>query len=588
MKKIHYLCLGLALVLTSCGKDDPNPPDDPTTNPPTIASFSPTEGTPGTTVEIIGTNFSTVKTENMVKFNGASASVGIATATKLTVSVPNGATSGKISVSVDGETAQSSGTFTVTEPSANTPTIASFSPTEGTPGTTVEITGTNFSTVKTENTVEFNGTEATVSIASATLLTVEVPNGATSGKIAVTVDGQTAQSSTDFTVLDPTTVSISGFAPDQENVGAQVVIEGENFSTMEGENTVEFNGVAAQVTAATGTNLTVIVPEGATTGTITVTVGQQTVESTTEFTVGPWKKLGIPSWMNNKKYIQGGNMNVLKDINNKDQIYYGFGKYTQINDYSTDSDEVYVYDLETESWSNGVDSPGSGRHRATSFVIDNKWYIITGTYLGSNATDSWYYDPATSTWDGMASTWGSGLTSFVNNGVSYVYGIQSLGDDGKLKSFNGNTWTDLTGFKENNEGNLDAVGFSIGSQGYIVTGKGTLYSDSMFRYSIANDSWTEVGGILPFMSRTEAIGFNVGGKGYVALGRGQDSSYLNDIWEYNAGSNSWTQKTNFPGGGRQGAAAVVVGEHVYILGGSGPGAYEELRTFWRYTPALDN
>ena len=142
MKKIHYLCLGLALVLTSCGKDDPNPPDDPTTNPPTIASFSPTEGTPGTTVEIIGTNFSTVKTENTVKFNGASASVDIATATKLTVSVPN---------------------------------------------------------------------------------------GATSGKIAVTVDGETAQSSTDFTILDPPTISISGFTPDQENVGAQVVIEGENF-----------------------------------------------------------------------------------------------------------------------------------------------------------------------------------------------------------------------------------------------------------------------------------------------------------------------------------------------------------------------
>ncbi len=286
--------------------------------------------------------------------------------------------------------------------------------------------------------------------------------------------------------------------------------------------------------------------------------------------------------MANKDPVQSGNMAILKDVDDHNQIYFGFGLYG-----TTYSDGVYVYDPDEGTWSGGVTCPGSPRFRAASFVKNNKWYIITGTYQGNDVDDTWYFDPATAAWDGMASNWGSGLTSFVNQDVGYVYGIKTLGDDGKLKSFDGNTWTDLAGFKEYGDGNLDAVGFSIGTQGYVVTGKGALYSDSMFRYSIANDSWTELGSILPFISRTKAIGFNVGNKGYVGLGRGQDSSYLNDIWEYDASSNSWTQKTSFPGGGRQGSAVVVLDEHVYIFGGVGPGTDDELRTFWRYTPSLD-
>ncbi|MCR9264069.1 MAG: IPT/TIG domain-containing protein [Flavobacteriaceae bacterium] len=587
MKKIHYLYLGLALVLApvSCGKDDPNPPDDPTTNPPTIASFSPTEGTPGATVEIIGTNFSATASENTVKFNGTSATVSSATATKLTVSVPNGATSGKIAVTVDGETAQSSGTFTVTEPSANAPTIASFSPTEGTPGTTVEILGTNFSTVKTENTVEFNGTEATVSIASATLLTVEVPNGATSGKITVTVDGQTAQSSTDFTVLDPTTVSISGFAPDQENVGAQVIIEGANFDPNTANNTVEFNGVAAQVTAANGTNLTVTVPEGATTGTITVTVGQQTVESATAFTVGPWRQLTTPSWMDYP--IRGGNMAVLKNNNDEDEIHFGFGRYNDGSIAYTNT--IYVYDIENDTWKNSGVSEAAARYNAASFVLNNKWHIITGKNGNGDIDDSWSYDPTTGTWENLGVTaYGSGLSSFCGDIACFVYGIEEDFAEGKLKSFNGSIWVDKPSALILEKGILDAVGFRIGSQGYIVTGEGAVHLDLLLKYNMTTDSWAQLAPV-PFTLRTEAIGVGMGTKAYVGLGIDDtQSKYLDDIWEYNQGDNTWSQKSSFPGGGRQGAAAVAHGEHIYILGGVGNAPQEELKTFWRYTPALDN
>lgn len=80
------------------------------------------------------------------------------------------------------------------------PTITSFTPTSGNIGTTVTITGTNFSTTPTNNTVRFNGATAVVSASTTTSITTSVPTGATTGKISVTVAANTATSANDFTV----------------------------------------------------------------------------------------------------------------------------------------------------------------------------------------------------------------------------------------------------------------------------------------------------------------------------------------------------------------------------------------------------
>ena len=89
------------------------------------------------------------------------------------------------------------------------PTIASFTPASGPVGTTVTITGTNFSTTPASNTVMFNGTTATVSASTATSITVTVPSGATTGKITVTVGGNTATSATNFTVTTAASITFT-------------------------------------------------------------------------------------------------------------------------------------------------------------------------------------------------------------------------------------------------------------------------------------------------------------------------------------------------------------------------------------------
>jgi hypothetical protein len=77
------------------------------------------------------------------------------------------------------------------------PTITSFSPTSGGTGTSVTITGTNFTGATA---VTFNGQSATFTVASSTSITATVPNCSSTGTISVTTPNGTATSSGTFTV----------------------------------------------------------------------------------------------------------------------------------------------------------------------------------------------------------------------------------------------------------------------------------------------------------------------------------------------------------------------------------------------------
>ena len=79
---------------------------------PQIASFSPTSGSVGTSVIIKGVS---LKETTQVKFGGVPATnLTVNSDTQVTVTVPNAAKTGKITVTTPGGTATSSGTFTVT------------------------------------------------------------------------------------------------------------------------------------------------------------------------------------------------------------------------------------------------------------------------------------------------------------------------------------------------------------------------------------------------------------------------------------------------------------------------------------------
>ena len=245
--------------------------------PPTITSLSQNAGTVGASITITGTNFGTAQGSSAVTFNGTAAAAASAwSATSITVTVPVGATTGNVVVTVSGQASNGS-PFTIVLP----PTITSLSQISGAEGVSITITGANFGAAQGSSTVTFNGTAAaTASAWSATSITVTVPVGATTGNVVVNVLG-TASNGSPFTVA-PTITSLSQTSG---AVGASITITGTNFGTTQGASTVTFNGTAAAAASAwSTTSITVLVPVGATTGNVIVTVGAQ-VSNGSPFTV---------------------------------------------------------------------------------------------------------------------------------------------------------------------------------------------------------------------------------------------------------------------------------------------------------------
>lgn len=80
-------------------------------------------------------------------------------------------------------------------------------------------------------------------------------------------------------------LALFGFTPARGVSGMQVRIQGQGFSAEPGANAVNFSGVAASVLRASKNDLEVIVPIGAVTGPVAVTVGAQTAVSHADFIV---------------------------------------------------------------------------------------------------------------------------------------------------------------------------------------------------------------------------------------------------------------------------------------------------------------
>ena len=151
---------------------------------------------------------------------------------------------------------------------SNAPTITSFTPTSGSEGTSVVLTGTGFTGAVS---VKFNVTNANFTVNSSTQITAIVPMSASSGRIVVTTPGGTGMSSANFvvTATSPPPPLISSFSPAQGNIGTSVTIAGSNFT---GATSVTFNTTSTTVlTVNNDSSITVNVPSGASTGRVSVT-----------------------------------------------------------------------------------------------------------------------------------------------------------------------------------------------------------------------------------------------------------------------------------------------------------------------------
>jgi photosystem II stability/assembly factor-like uncharacterized protein len=179
--------------------------------PPVINSFTPNSGDVQTVVMIDGKYFNGA---TAVSFGGVAAlSFTVESSSKITAVVGTGAT-GQLSVATPFGVATAPG-FLFT---SHQPVITGFEPVSGPVNTIVSINGYNFSTIPANNTVYFGAVKANVKTSTPTVLTVEVPVGATYHPINVTTSGLTAYSNLPFRITFPVEDSITAntFAPSKE------------------------------------------------------------------------------------------------------------------------------------------------------------------------------------------------------------------------------------------------------------------------------------------------------------------------------------------------------------------------------------
>lgn len=132
--------------------------------------------------------------------------------------------------------------------------------------------------------------------------------------------------------------------------------------------------------------------------------------------------------------------------------------------------------------------------------------------------------------------------------------------------------------------------FTALGEGYIVSGLDySGFGRKMYSYNVVQNDWDNeqsIGGADGGgLSRGSACAFSIYDKGYICTGQGDNTNYLNDMWEYDPVLDIWTQKADFPGTARRGAVAFVIDNIGYV--GTGEDASGKRKDFYRYDPVAN-
>ena len=191
--------------------------------------------------------------------------------------------------------------------------------------------------------------------------------------------------------------------------------------------------------------------------------------------------------------------------------------------------------------------------------------VANGTYTMSFSASGYSFNPST-----KSITVNGENVLIVNNIIATA-------------ASSGGIWTQKADF--GGTARVLAVGFSIGTKGYIGTGLSGFSAVDFWEYDSSTNLWTQkadFGGA----ARYAAVGFSIGSKGYIGTGSKQEPGFdlIKDFWEYDSSTNLWTQKADFGGAARYTAVGFSIGNKGYI----GTGFYDVLKKdFWEYDPSTN-
>jgi|GEM_PF-1586672 len=513
---------------------------------PVVKDFFPVTGTWGDTITVVGENFSDDNSINKVKFGEASGRVVRSGKDTLTVEVPNNLTteSSNLSVTIFGNVANfSSKAFTL-----KAPVIESISPMEGAPGNTVTLTGKFFNGSFTK--VYFNGIEGIFPTGNQNQITVGLPSSLSPGPVEVKVVTGTGSmfDLTSFTIKPPHLAQLS---PASAGEGDEIKLIGNFFSAQESDNVVTFGGVAAVVTSATPTELTVIVPQHV--GTISADVKLKIGSSESDPVVFSFLAPVVESFTPTSGY---GSVVTITGKN------FRFGGYNS----------VYIGDLKLEN----VYAHSSTKIEAYTYAIpkahSGKVKVVFESQEGVSTQD--FKMPWIQLADYPAQY--SPSRAFINNNNAYIGFSSDVFN--KLWRFNSITkaWTQMADFP--GQFRNEFAFFTAGSKGYIGGGYVNSTFNDWWEYNFSNNTWSQKSNLpIPGLLRAS---FAYNGNGYVLAFDPESSTTTSSLWKYNHTNDTWSVVSTAPFSLPNGARTFIANNMAYIFADSQLWRYDFVSAQW--------
>jgi hypothetical protein len=220
----------------------------------TITGFAPTSGAPGSVVSVSGSGLSGVTS---TRLGSAAATFRVLSDAELEITVPPGASTGRIELNAAGRVVLSVTDFTVLA----IPVVSSVTPTTVVPPARITLNGTALDNVRE---VRLNSMTLAIGTRTSTSLEVDVPLGAASGTLQV-VDTSGIARPVAQSIIVSGPLAIASFSPTSIVTGQLLTINGANLDRA--QSIVFANGVTATIAGRTGTTrLTSLVPDGAASG----------------------------------------------------------------------------------------------------------------------------------------------------------------------------------------------------------------------------------------------------------------------------------------------------------------------------------
>ena len=539
---------------------------------PILQSLIPNVGNARDTISVTGRNFSYLNEKNAIFFNDFPGKIIVSSDTSIMVVVPDEllVKNSLVSAYVIGNKASQKLKFTQLPPN-----IISFIPNKASTRELIKIYGENFGISTDANKVFFDGLEATIINANQEYLEVEVPSGIPlNSNLKIVASEQESISSETFEILTP---NLNALSPNKATVNKEITLTGNNFSPLEGDNEVQFNGITANILSNSKTTLRVTVPSGIEKKSIEVIVntgGHDSSPISFEYIGGEWSTGSTFPGPGDRRYA-----GIMTNIENT--IYYGLG----VN-FTTLLKDFWKYDVTTEVWTQLSDFPGEARLEATTFTVNDKIYVGLGrnsVRAQGSLSDFWEYDAKTDSWERLPDFPGEPR----QKASSFVY-LESafVGLGGRFRQsnfvrfsdfyeFNTATreWNEITSFPGGARSSASV--FVINQNAYVGFGAlngsqpaNILYSPDFWSFDLVEKSWSQIAS-FPEAGREASASFSINSRGYIGLGErtvDHQISRFDSFYEYDTLTDTWIESEFNPNGrGASTTNTVVVNGIAYML-----------------------